>query len=271
MKKQKLIKIINDFVRRDRGNSLPGAPTPIFETPLVAFAAAEDPLFERLRQKEAVGPGHRTPAVWLPNARTVISYSLPISSEIIETNYAGVSSSEEWLYARFHGEDFNNRLRNVITAALRAEGYDSIAPLLSPAYAVADMKSNWSERHAAFIAGLGTFGLNRGIITEKGLAGRIGSVITTLELEPTVRPYIEIYEYCPWFSGNTCGACIKRCPSGALSTAGKDLARCNDFLKITEGKQIRARYGFPFSPCSKCFVNVPCQKRIPSFKDPVNN
>ena len=36
--------------------------------------------------------------------------------------------------------------------------------------------SDWSERHAAYAAGLGTFGLTRALITEKGIAGRFGSL-----------------------------------------------------------------------------------------------
>lgn len=29
--------------------------------------------------------------------------------------------------------------------------------------------SNWSERHAAYVCGLGTFGLSKGLITDKGM------------------------------------------------------------------------------------------------------
>ncbi len=61
--------------------------------------------------------------------------------------------------------------------------------------------SDWSQRHIAFIAGLGTFGLNNMLITEKGCCGRIGSIITSLELEPTKRPE---NEYCLYKHNNSC-------------------------------------------------------------------
>ena len=38
------------------------------------------------------------------------------------------------------------------------------------------MASTWSERHVAYVSGLGTFGLSGGLITAKGQAVRLGSV-----------------------------------------------------------------------------------------------
>ena len=72
--------------------------------------------------------------------------------------------------------------------------------------------SNWSERHVAFVCGLGTFGLSKGLITKKGIAGRFGSIITELTLSPDQREYHCIYEYC-----SMCGACVKNCPVNAIS------------------------------------------------------
>ena len=37
------------------------------------------------------------------------------------------------------------------------------------------VSSAWSERHAAYVAGLGTFSLTRALISERGMAGRYGS------------------------------------------------------------------------------------------------
>jgi epoxyqueuosine reductase len=263
VKKNRLISIIEAFVAGDKGNKLPGKNVHVFEKPIVAFASADDPLFVKLKEPDVVGPTHTLPTDWVSDANTVISYFLPINNQLVETNYSGTSSSEDWVYVRFYGEDFNNRLRQVIVSTLQAEGYSAVAPLISSGYSVKNFRSNWSERHVAFIAGIGSFGLNRGIITEKGLAGRLGSVITNLVLEPTVRTYKEINERCPWYDQNKCGECIKRCPSGALTPEGKDIAKCDNFLKNIEGEKIRAIYGFPFSPCGKCFVNVPCESQIP--------
>jgi len=44
--------------------------------------------------------------------------------------------------------------------------------------------SNWSERHIAYAAGMGTFSLNDAFITEKGIAIKLLSVVTELEIFP---------------------------------------------------------------------------------------
>lgn len=73
-------------------------------------------------------------------------------------------------------------------------------------------ESRWSERHAAYVCGLGTFGLSRGFITPKGMAGRITSIIIDEEFEPEERSYTGIYDFCI-----RCGACAVKCPAGAIS------------------------------------------------------
>ena len=56
--------------------------------------------------------------------------------------------------------------------------------------------STQSERYAAYAAGLGTFGLSKGLITKKGIAGRFVSVITNAEFNADIRPYSGPFEYC---------------------------------------------------------------------------
>ena len=113
--------------------------------------------------------------------------------------------------------------------------------------------SNWPERHVAFVCGLGTFGLSKGLITSKGMAGRFGSIVTELEIIPNKREYEGIYEYC-----TECGACIKKCPVNAITFEnGKDHQICCEFVDLTKNKY-KPRYG-----CGKCQVSVPCESRIP--------
>ena len=64
------------------------------------------------------------------------------------------------------------------------------------------LTSLWSERHAAYVCGLRTFGLSKGLITKKGIAGRFTSLITDLPLLADERAYTDVYEYC-----TRCGAC----------------------------------------------------------------
>ena len=123
--------------------------------------------------------------------------------------------------------------------------------------------SNWSERHVAYAAGLGTFGLSRGLITEKGMAGRFGSVVTNAVFPRTERKYSDPFAYC-----TMCGACQRRCPVGAIDKSrgfalGKDQLICGPYVKGNSlpphGPNGIVRYG-----CGKCQVRVPCEHAIPT-------
>ena len=86
-----------------------------------------------------------------------------------------------------------------------------------------DYGSNWAERHVAYVAGLGTFGLSNGLITKIGTAGRFVSLITNMEHEVTKRDYNDINDYC-----NMCRKGIINCPADAISFEnGKDHTLCN--------------------------------------------
>ena len=113
--------------------------------------------------------------------------------------------------------------------------------------------SRWSERYAAYACGLGTFGLLRGLITEKGMAGRFASIIVTETFEPDERKYTGVYDYCI-----KCGACARNCPANAISLKhGKNNIKCNKHVE-TMKKKYPPRYG-----CGKCQVGVPCEFRAP--------
>jgi len=237
-----------------------------YDEPLVAFAAADDPLFTGLQEAAVVGDIFRLPAEWLPGAQTVISYFLPFSQAVRQSNYAQSELSLPWLHGRFRGESFNNTVRRALVDFLSANGGRAVAPLLEKEFRVdyGTFRSSWSERHVAYIAGLGTFSLNRGMITAKGMAGRFGSVITDLSFPPTARDYTGPFERCPQLAAGACGACIARCPIGAITPAGKDNALCYHFLHhIDPLKAEREKHGYPYSACGKCQTGVPCETGIP--------
>ncbi|MBQ6833286.1 MAG: 4Fe-4S binding protein, partial [Lachnospiraceae bacterium] len=84
-------------------------------------------------------------------------------------------------------------------------------------------------------------------------AGRFASLIIDCEMEPDVRPYTDIYEYC-----TMCGACVRRCPAEAISLdEGKKHVPCSAWMNQSKVKYA-PRYG-----CGKCQVKVPCEDRIP--------
>jgi epoxyqueuosine reductase len=263
---QEIVERITELVLNDPGNRLEGEVR-FFDPPLVGVAAAADPLFNELKKEEGVGPMHRLPEEWLPGAKAVISYFLPFSGEIRRSNYQS-AVSESWIHGRFRGEQFNDRVREVLVGLMKAWGGRGVAPLLEGGFVIDNerYRSSWSERHAAYIAGLGTFSLNRGLITAKGMAGRFGSIITNLALQPTPRDYDEVFQYCPWMQDRSCGACIERCPSGAITAGGKDKHTCSQYLLFDNQAQVlREKFGFPYLACGKCQTGVPCEERAPEL------
>lgn len=224
----------------------------IWDQPLVGVASANDSLWERLKAQDAVGPQHLLPQELLQGAVSVISYFLPFTAQIRRSNCTNYLPSTEWLYGRYEGELLNDSIRQFIVSLIEGMGGRALAPALDRRFAVVNMRSNWSERHAAFVAGLGTFSLSRSMITRLGSAGRFGSVIVDIELQPTVREYQKIDEYCV-----KCGACIDRCPPRAISKAGKDNDVCSHYVEETKLKY-SPRYG-----CGKCQTAVPCEGRNP--------
>jgi epoxyqueuosine reductase QueG len=224
----------------------------IYDKPLVGVASAEDALFAVCKADSVVGPHHLLPREWLPAAQSVISYFLPFSQAVREANRRGDLPAVEWLYARIEGEMVNNALRKSLVEWFEQAGYQAMAPGLDARFAVVERKSNWSERHVAFVAGLGTFSLNRSIITRAGAAGRVGSIIVSAAVAPTPRDYQAYDEYC-----SKCGACIKRCPTQAIDETGKDNQACAVFLDSTAAR-FKPRYG-----CGKCQTAVPCEASAP--------
>jgi hypothetical protein len=76
--KDRIIAEIQAFVQRHQNK---GGTTTHWETPLVGFAAAEDPLFPVL--KRVVAPEHLLPRDLLPAAETVIALCRPLRQQRI--------------------------------------------------------------------------------------------------------------------------------------------------------------------------------------------
>jgi epoxyqueuosine reductase len=272
--KQELIKMASYFVEHSKDNYIAEeiaisenvVGMKMFEEPIFAFGSPDDQYFTLFKEKSAIGNHFMHPKEWLPQAKTVISFFLPFSKAVKKGTTQDMTwPSEEWLHGRIEGQKFLNKLCIHLQSELINAGYTSLIPSLderfwsktefnrNSAHPEVSFTSTWSERHAAFVCGLGTFGLSKGLITSKGIAGRFGSIITSLYLPPDKRAYEEIYEYC-----SMCGACVKKCPVNAISLEeGKNHMICSKFLKQTAEKY-KPRYG-----CGKCQVGVPCESKIP--------
>lgn len=251
---------------------------PAWEKPLVGFARGDEALWDEF--KRDIGNFYLTPsevfAQAFPNGNvkpeelTVITWILP-QTERTKSDHRKEKSfpSERWSRSRKYGEEFNVKLRVHLVETLKKAGYEAVAPHLSPLWKMAQsekygLSSSWSERHASYVAGLGTFGLCDGLITPLGKAMRCGSVIVRLSIPPTPRPYITQHAYCLFYTKNICGKCADRCPAGAISKEkGHDKKKCQDYIDVKTTEYIKEHFGLDIYGCGLCQVSVPCESRIP--------
>jgi epoxyqueuosine reductase len=254
------------------------------EEPLVGFASGLDPLF--FEYKTLIGSFHLTPREIISAALkekgrgllfseieqiSVISWVLPISEDTRKSNRReGQFPSKLWVYTKEFGEACNNALRRHVTGFLEDLGHLAVAPSLLPSFQSfrdenIGWTSFWSERHIAYTCGLGTFSLNDGFITPKGMAMRVGSVVTLLKLTPSEKRYRHPKENCLQFRNEKCGKCISRCPAGAITEKGHDKDKCHDYIDSDPVKAKRSEYGLknPSPSCGLCQTNVPCEFEIP--------
>ena len=266
---------IRDFVLASPDNRFVDSDLPYFDEPLVGFAAADDPLFKDF--KTIIGEFHMTPGEVLNNAfgcgadeaRTVICWILPITEATRKSNRQARSiPSREWAMTRAHGERFNTLLRIQLTNLIRSLGAKAVAPLLAGQWRpVKDprvgMASTWSERHAAYAAGLGTFSLNDGFITDKGIAHRCGSVVTDLIIPANKKTCADPWSNCLYHRNGSCGLCIRRCPVDAISLQGHDKEKCQAHVYGELRKTAGQLYGVMETGCGLCQTKVPCESRVP--------
>ncbi|MDW8801924.1 epoxyqueuosine reductase [Clostridium sp. A1-XYC3] len=226
-----------------------------WEEPLVSFADAKDSMFFEL--KKVIGENHKLPEDFLQNGKTVITYFIPFNKDIVLSNIKGRESSEFWAKAYVETNKLILSLNEYIKEELEGKGYDTIGVPLSINFDYDKLINDWSHRHAAYISGLGTFGVNNMLITNKGCCGRFGTIITSLEVEKTERKEKEscLYKY-----NGSCGGCVKRCVNEALKLDSFDRHKCFEMCLYND--KLYNRLG-PADVCGKCMVGVSC-----SFTNP---
>lgn len=263
------------FVSESPLNRFPDTAEPYFGEPLVGYAAADDPLFSAY--KTVIGDFHLTPQELMESAfgsgsraGSVISWILPVTRPTRESNRREeLYPSQAWARTRFFGEQLNCALRRHLEGWLTGRGRRAVAPQLAAGWkeyseTPVGIASSWSERHAAYAAGLGTFSLNDALITPRGIAHRCGSVVTDLQLVPSGRPYPDHRYNCLYFRDGSCGLCIARCPVGALSKNGHDKAACRRHVYTTSVEAVAERFGVGQTGCGLCQTRVPCEACIPA-------
>ena len=271
--------VIEEIVSTSEENTL-NLPTgeKAFDAPLVGFSNGADPLFEQYVAH--IGDFYLTPLdifnksfprekTVAPGALTIVSWVLPSTTHTRNDQASAVRRpSERWIRLRYYGELFNESLRRSLVARLSEAGIQAAAPVLEPFWSQSDTGpyapcSSWSERHAAYAGGLGTFGLCDGLITPVGKAMRTGSVVARLAIPPSERPYTDPHAYCLYYSHGTCGKCISRCPVKAILESGHDKQTCMRYTTQKMRKYALDEHGIDVSVCGICQAGIPCTARIP--------
>lgn len=267
---------IKRFIKSPENNLNIGTGESAWAEPMVGFSNGSDPLY--LFYKEDIGDFYLTPIEFFehhfpdlevtPEQLTVISWVLPQTDATKTDNRKETHfPSERWARSRIFGELVNDKLRKHMVDVLTQAGIESVAPVLSPIWERKISKrygyaSSWSERHTAYTAGLGTFGLSDGLITLRGKAMRVGSVIARMWVPPSKRPYKDHNAYCLFYAKGTCGDCIERCPIGAITKEGHDKFLCSKYVRMTR-QYVARHFGFDGYGCGLCQTGVPCESGIP--------
>lgn len=233
--------------------------------PLVGFAAANHP--EILNLKKVISLHHVMPDEIIDHPTVIIAYFVPFTRELAATNQdPGAGASPEWARTYEETNRMFGELNQVLIAELCGNGYEAGISKESTTFDREKLISYWSQRHIARIAGLGTFGVNNMLITPEGCCGRYSTIVTNLDVEPD-QPLTN--ELCLYKSKGLCGACVKHCPSGALTLKSFDRNKC--FQVCLKNAERYRDFGSSYvdasgneansagsEVCGKCVVNVPC-------------
>ncbi len=139
---------------------------PCWKPPLIGFADVRHPYIRRLR--ELISPTHFMPEDILPEASIVLVYFMPFREEIGRNNVSGERPSQEWADVYGYTNEMFLHMNDFLKETLESWGYRAQSPdTLGPIGTLSAEKiySNWSQRHIAYAAGLGTFGVNNMLIT----------------------------------------------------------------------------------------------------------
>jgi epoxyqueuosine reductase QueG len=213
------------------------------DVPLVGFAPAErwnEPAFSDWVPRE-----FRPRAIY-PETNTVIVIGIPVSLPILDTSpsifYHELYKTVNTLLdlSSYRISMMLNRL-GYPSIALPRDGYGSISVLKEKPVAF------FSHRHAAFLAGLGNFGVN--------------NMILTPEYGPRVR-FTSIFTGADIFGGDImqtplclhCMRCVTICPVNALQEEDYPAGLTNKKTCASRSEELSKQY---ISPCGFCIKVCP--------------
>lgn len=263
MMKKKIIDEIKRFVAAENAKCSMGS---IWQEPIVGFADAKGEYIEKLRK--IVHPQHQMPGEVLADAKTVLCYFVPFENWVSGSNTGADLSSPQWAESYELTNAMMGRLNEHIIETIHKLGYEAKTAPEAAIFYRDEVISHWSFRHLAYAAGLGTFGLNNMLITDKGCSGRYNCLVTNLDVE-TDEPKKE-EEACLYKKDGTCGACMVKCPAGAIKPDGFDRHKC--YEQCLKNAAIYTGFGSSYESddekygsevCGKCIAGMPCTHKKP--------
>lgn len=177
--KKEIIAYITEFFREfPEKEKVPN----VWNTPIVEFADAMDPYIQNL--PKLISPSHGLPQQVMEEAKTVLVYYAPFLKEVSASGRDATSYSAPYLEQAYQKTDvLFEKLNKELKEKLKKYGYRGVTDSEMNKYDEQKLISNWSFRHFAYAAGIGTFGLNNMLITRKGCCGRYNIMITNLDVE----------------------------------------------------------------------------------------
>jgi epoxyqueuosine reductase QueG len=230
----------------------------MWREPIIEIISAKNEKLQDLKQ--IVSLEHLLPFDILPDAKSIISFFIPFDEKIVKSNINGTMASKEWAEAYIKTNDLIKTINDKIEELMGKNGYKTGKIPATHNFNEKTLMSNWSHRHIAFIAGMGTFGLNNMLITEKGCCGRFGSIIINCEIK-NYKDTGKVKEKCLNKLNGNCGICQKRCVANAYKNNSFNKEICyKQCLDNAEYYKDTAGYA---DVCGKCLVGLPCSIQEP--------
>jgi epoxyqueuosine reductase QueG len=224
-----------------------------YREPIIGFVAVDDPGFSQLSEWTAFE--HLSPDDLLPGARSVVSFFLPFTPDIPAANAKERERvAREWAVAYVETNAFIGKINSRLIEVLGQHGVMAGAEPATGNFDEKALRSHWSHKSIAVLAGIGSFGLHQLVITDAGCAGRFGSLVIDAEL-PIDKA--EKKERCEYYASGSCLDCVIGCPVNAIDEE-EPLNRQACWKQCLKNGEGFLDQGDEVHVCGKCAVVGPC-------------
>lgn len=225
----------------------------LFSRPIIGYASVKNPLFMAFCDK---GWSLHPKEIYRP-ANTVVVHFLPFVPGLGQEDFSKAKDASI-LYAAI--------LNDTVKESLEKLGRLVSLTALPGDWDYEKDDFYWSHKLAAYVAGMGDFGLASSFNTSKGNLGRFDSVLTEMVLEPSfqwpqlkedaiadiLQSIADAQRFSPKDSLSPgleplASSIIELCPAGAINEYYIDKQKCRDYCRNL-GQSVPAADG-----CGRCF------------------